>query len=393
MTLLAVFLILFLGTACQTVKMNGKIMEERIMKKALYILAAVAIFASCSKDQNITPETPAQKGPVKINFSIASPGGETKAVKQGWDMYDELYFWFNDIYEDESAVNKVIRHHDLELRYLTSSWEESYQVGELADALVAKGELVADYPAEFLGDKNENGIMDADEFAYRDVYRGAIYTLWVSGNNLINAVNGWTRYESHPADGHNYLFYMPACFAKPENKSPMVLSAGFTSNSGYSGGGIDYIYDPVANSLSLVSATDVYLKTSLTFKFYTNFQITVTGLELNHVYSLSCPQFGSNNMYVNRLDENGRFSLIRMINAGSESGHFGLNEISTSNTYGEALFFGQGVKNTDPADFTFTLRDRENSKVYKCTKTGKTIDCSDTKLAAIKLKFSDFVEQ
>lgn len=392
MTLLAIFLILFLGTACQTVKMNGKIMEERIMKKALYILAAVAIFASCSKDQNITPETSAQKGPVKINFSIASPGGETKAVKQGWDMYDELYFWFNDIYEDESATNKVIRRPDLELRYLTSSWEMLYQVGELADILETNGTLLSDYPV-FIGDLDGDGTADPEEYENRDVYKGPIYTLWVSGNNLINAVNGWTRYASHPADGHNYLFYMPACFAKPENKSPMVLSAGFTSNSGYSGGGIDYIYDPVSNSLSLVSATNVYQKTSLTFKFYTNFQVTVTGLELNHVYYLSCPQFGSNNMYVNRENENSRFSLIRMINAGSESAHFGLEEISTSDVYGEALFFGQGVKNTDPADFTFTLKDRENSKVYKCTKTGKTIDCSDTKLAAIKLKFSDFVEQ
>ncbi|MBR4802760.1 MAG: hypothetical protein IK041_08120 [Bacteroidales bacterium] len=359
------------------------------MKKAFYTIMAVAVLASCAKEQVITePEAIVEPTHVKINFKIASPGGDTKAVKQGWVMYDQIYFWFNDLYENPTATNLVIRHHDLGLRML-SSWEDEYQVGNLADNLMTKGELIEDYPAKYLGDADDDGIMDLEEFEKRDVYRGHVYALWVSGNNLIGALNGWTRYESHPYDGHNYLFPYPASFSKPENTSPMVLSSGFTSNSGYSGGGIDYIYDPVDNTLWLVSATDVYQKTSLTWKFYTNFQITITGLEPSHAYGLKSPQFGSNFMYIIQ-PENERFQLVRMINAATEAAHFGLEERATSDVYGEAMFFGQGLSNTAPADFTFTLKDLSTYKEYTCTKTGKTITCSDTKLAAIKLKFGDF---
>lgn len=344
------------------------------MKKALYAIIAVALLVSCAKDQVIEiPETPAKSGPVKINFKIASPGGETKAVKQGWEMYDKINFWFNDMYENPSAYNLVIRNHDLELT-MYSTWEDSYQIGELADNLINKGTLIENYPVDD---------------GYRNVYRGHVYALWVSGNNLINALNGWTRYESHPADGHSYPFTLPASFVKPGNMSPMVLSAGFTANSGYSGGGVDYIYDPVDNTISLVSPTDVNQKISLTWKFYTNFQITVTGLEPGQVYGLKSPQFGSNFMYIIHPD-NERIQLTRMINAATEAAHFGLEERATANVYGEAMFFGQGLSNTDPADFTFTLKDISTGEELTCTKTGKTITCSDTKLAAIKLKFGDF---
>ncbi|MBR5398700.1 MAG: hypothetical protein IK103_02785 [Bacteroidales bacterium] len=359
------------------------------MKKALYILIAAVLLAACAKEQVIdTPEIQVKSGPVKINFKIASPGGETKAVKQGWEMYDKINFWFNDMYENPSATNLVIRHHDLELT-MYSTWEDSYQIGELADNLMTKGELVEDYPAKFMGDADGDGIMDPEEFVYRDVYRGHVYALWVSGNNLINAIKGWTRYESHPADGHNYPFTLPASFVKPENMSPMVLSAGFTSNSGYSGGGVDYIYDPVDNTLSLVSPTDVYQKISLTWKFYTNFQVTITDLEPNHVYGLKSPQFGSNFMYIIHPD-NARIQLTRMINAATEAAHFGLEERATADVYGKAVFFGQGLSNTDPADFTFTLEDITTGEERTCTKIGKTITCSDTKLAAIKLKSGNF---
>ena len=346
------------------------------MKKALYAIMAVALFASCAKEQVIEiPETPVKSGPVKINFNIASPGGETKAVKQGWEMYDEIYFWFNDMYENRSATNLAIRHHDLEMT-MYSSWEDTYQIGELADNLINKGTLIENYPV------NDG---------YRNVYRGHVYALWVSGNNLINAANGWTRYESHPADGHNYPFSLPASFVKPEDMSPMVLSAGFTASSGYSGGGVDYIYDPVDNTLSLVSPTDVNQKISLTWKFYTNFQITITGLEPGHVYGLKSPQFGSNFMYIIHPD-NERIQLTRMINAATEAGHFGLEETATADVYGEAVFFGQGLSNTDPADFTFTLKDKSTGEERICIKTGKTITCSDTRLAAIKLKSGNFLD-
>ena len=335
---------------------------------------AIALLASCAKEQIIeTPETPVKSGPVKINFKIASPGGETKAVKQGWEMYDKISFWFNDMYENPSASNLVIRNHDLELT-MYSTWEDSYQIGELAENLINKGTLIENYPV------NDG---------YRNVYKGHVYALWVSGNNLINASKGWTRYESHPVDGHNYLFPYPASFVKPENMSPMVLSAGFTSNSGYSGGGVDYIYDPADNSLSLVSPTDVNQKISLTWKFYTNFQITITGLESGHVYGLKSPQFGSNFMYIIH-PENERIQLTRMINAATEAAHFGLEERATADVYGEAVFFGQGISNTDPASFKFTLKDITTGEERTCFKAGKTITCSDTRLAAIKLKFSDF---
>lgn len=361
------------------------------MKKALYAVAAIAILAACAKNAPEVPQAPEQpvaSTQIKLNFDIESPGdAETKAVKQGWEAGDILYFWFDDLYQDASATNLVIRHHDLELT-MSGSWEETYQVSGLADAIIAKAEKVQDYPAVFLGDANNNGIMDSDEFEYREVYHGEIYALWVSGNNLIDATGGWTRYESHPADGHNYLFFQPAIFGKPENMSPMVLSSGFASNSGYTGGGIDYIYDPVDNSLSLISATNINQKVSLTWKFYTNFQITITGLEPGHVYGLKSPQFGRNFMYINEYS--GRFNLVRMINAATEAAHFGLEEFATANAAGEAVFFGQGMTISTATDFTFDLRDKTAGRKYDCVKAGKTITCSDTKLAAIKLKFADF---
>ena len=369
---------------------NGKKMEDCIMKKVLFALAALALLASCNKEfetpDNTIPETTAADEPVKICFDIASPGDDaaTKAVKQGWETGDCIYIWFNDVFVDKTATSQEIRECDLRLRYDGTKWNDEYQVAGLADALAAK----AGGTLEYFEDTNGNGVYDAGIDVLKSAYKGSIYALWVSGNNLMDASGGWTTDVSHPVDGHNYLFPQPACFIKPENTSPMVLTSGFTSSSGYSGGGIDYLYYTDSNTLTLVSAISVSTPVQLTWKFYTNFQITVTGLEPGHVYSLKSPQFGKNFMYVGEVD--GRMRLTRMINAGSESANFGLEEYATADSGGEAVFFGQGMEITSAIDFTFTLKDVTAGKTYTCTKTGKTLACGDTKLAAIKLKFYDF---
>lgn len=168
-----------------------------------------------------------------------------------------------------------------------------------------------------------------------------------------------------------------------------MLTSGFYA-PGYSSEGmyIDYEYTLETNSLDLVKPNNYSQKTQLTWKFYTNFQVTVTGLEAGKVYKLSSPQFGANNTYVQN-NEQGRGRLTRMINAATSAGHFGLWETSTANADGEAYFFGQVTTVTTAQDFTFILKDADNNQ-YTCVKENKTITASDTKLAAIKLKFYDF---
>ena len=373
-----------------TKKMNGKMMEDCIMKKVVFALAALALLASCNKELETpgspAPETTVAKAPVKICFDVASPGDDaaTKAVKQGWETNDCIYIWFNDVFVDKNATSQEIRNCDLRLRYDGTKWNDEYQVEGLADALAAK----AGGTSEYYEDTNGNGVYDAGVDVLKSAYKGSVYAIWVSGNNLMDASGGWTTDVSHPVDGHNYLFLHPACFIRPANTSPMVLTSGFTASSGYHGGGIDYLYYADSNTLTLVSATNESQQVQLTWKFYTNFQITVTGLEPGHVYSLKSPLFGSNDMYV--VDNGNRMCLTRMINPGSEAANFGLEEYAKADSGGEAVFFGQGMEITSATDFAFTLKDVTAGKTYTCTKTGKTLACSDTKLAAIKLKFYDF---
>lgn len=359
------------------------------MKKALFTIVALALCVGCAKESNPGSETPQKpetavaSAPVNINFEIASPGDDapTKAVKQGWASGDRVYIWFADV----MASVFVIRDCDLILTYNGSAWKQEYQVAGLADWLVAKKTTANPY---FI-DKNENGTYDEGVDESRTAYYAPVYAIWVDGNDLLDNSNGWKRYDGHAYDGHNYLFTMPACLGKPENKSPMMLTSGFYAADYYSEGMyIDYEYTVETNSLDLVKPNNIDQKTQLTWKFYTNFQVTVTGLEAGKVYKLSSPQFGSNNIYVSN-SENGRGQLIRMINAATSAGHFGLWETSTANADGEAYFFGQATTVATEQDFTFVLKD-ENNVEYTCVKENKTVTASDTKLSAIKLKFYDF---
>ena len=362
------------------------------MKKALFVLASIALLAACNKEQTI--EIPKNdtlpSGQVKICFNIDAPGDETKAVKQGWENGDKISFWFDGLYADPSATKLVIRDHDLALTFNGSAWESSYQRDDLAAALMSSGERIENYHTDYLDDFNHNGYVDDNEWGttFPVAYHGQVYALWVSGNNLIGDSTGWTRDTSHPID-QSHPFYMQASFIKPANTSPMVLSSGFLS-SDYDESlcKVDYIYDPVGNTLRLVSANNINMENSLFWKFYTNFQVTVTGLEPNHVYTLTSPQFGSNFMYVSENTTTHRFELTRMINAATASGHFGLGETATSSSTGEAVFFGQGQNGYK--DYTFTLTDKATGKIYTCTKLDKYNGCTDTKLAAIKLNFADF---
>lgn len=357
------------------------------MKKAsLLALAAIALFAACSKEpqmQDNTPkETPSAGTPVKICFDIASPGeGDTKAVKQGWTSGDRVYIWFADV----MASTFVIRDSDLILTYNGSSWAQEYQAAGLADWLIAKKTSENTYFVDIDG----NGTYDDGVDELRTSYYGPVYAIWVEGNDLLDASNGWTRYDGHPYDGHNYSFTMPASFGKPDSKSPMMLTSGFYA-PGYNSEGmyIDYEYTLETNSLDLVKPNNYAQKTQLTWKFYTNFQVTVTGLEPGNVYKLSSPQFGANFTYVQN-DEQGRGQLVRMINAATSAGHFGLWETSRANSDGVAYFFGEATTVATEQDFTFILKDPGNFQ-HTCVKEKKTVMASDTKLTAIKLKFEDF---
>lgn len=146
------------------------------MKKVFYIIAALALFAGCTKEatnidtlpqeQNAveTPETPAVTAPVKINFEIAALGEEaqTKAVKQGWEAGDRVYIWFGDVMESDF----VIRDCDLILAYNGSAWDEEYQVAGLSDWLIAKK---TNDNAYFV-DNNGNGTYDEGVDEIRTAY-------------------------------------------------------------------------------------------------------------------------------------------------------------------------------------------------------------------------------
>ena len=77
------------------------------MKKTfLFLIAAGALMmASCTKDVVPAPET--TEG-IKLNLSIAGPGGDTKAAKKAWAAGDKLNVWFDGLAGEQTEPDLIL---------------------------------------------------------------------------------------------------------------------------------------------------------------------------------------------------------------------------------------------------------------------------------------------
>ncbi|MBO4692027.1 MAG: hypothetical protein J5604_04545 [Bacteroidales bacterium] len=75
------------------------------MKKCVFILAVVALaLIACTKS-----DAPVKDEGIKLNIKVASPSGESKAMKKDWVSGDKINIWFSDItIYDHAAPDLVI---------------------------------------------------------------------------------------------------------------------------------------------------------------------------------------------------------------------------------------------------------------------------------------------